>query len=149
MCEAIAKDDVSVINERVRYDLMQCAMLAGMVIAQTGTTAGHAMGYSLTYFKDIDHGRANGLVLPGYMAFVEKKDPQLITEILTAMGMSQLSEFKALLDQLLGATEEISLDDVIKYSAKAVLTGNIKTNCKVAPSEEDVKAIFIERFDVA
>jgi alcohol dehydrogenase class IV len=149
MCEAIAKDDVSVINESVRYDLMQCAMLAGMVIAQTGTTAGHAMGYSLTYFKDIDHGRANGLVLPGYMAFVEKKDPQLITEILTAMGMSQLSEFKALLDQLLGATEEISLEDVIKYSAKAVLTGNIKTNCKVAPSEEDVKAIFIERFDVA
>jgi hypothetical protein len=63
--------------------------------------------------------------------------------------MSQLSEFKKLLDQLLGATEVITKEDVSKYSAKAVLTGNIKTNCKVAPSEEDVKAIFMERFDLA
>ena len=30
--------------------------------ANTGTTAVHAMGYSLTYYKNIDHGRANGLL---------------------------------------------------------------------------------------
>jgi len=149
MANAIQHNDISLIDEKLRYDLMQCAMLAGMVIAQTGTTAGHAMGYSLTYFKDIDHGRANGLVLPGYMAFVEKDKPQLIKEILLAMGMTELSEFKALIDKLLGETEVISLEDVEKYSAKAVLTGNIKVNCKVAPTEEDVKSIFMERFDLA
>lgn len=149
MCEAIKQDDLSLINESTRYDLMQCAVLAGMVIAQTGTTAGHAMGYSLTYFKDIDHGRANGLVLPGYMAFVEKQKPALIAEILSVMGMTQLSEFRDLLDALLGESEQISIADVDKYSAKAVLTGNIKANCKVAPTEQDVKSIFMERFDLA
>ena len=147
---ALAKDDLSIIDEAsVRDNLIQCAMLAGMVIAQTGTTAVHAMGYSLTYFKDIDHGRANGLLLAEYMEFVEKQDPQLIAEILGAMDMTKLSECKALLKQLLGASEEISTQDIAKFSAKAVLTGNIKVNCKVAPSEEDVKAIFMKSFGLA
>lgn len=148
MCEAVAQNKITAIDESVRYDLVQCAMLAGMVIAQTGTTAGHAMGYSLTYFKDIDHGRANGLVLPGYMAFVEKEKPELIAEILSAMGMEKLSEFSTLLDKLLGKTEDISVAEIEKYSAKAVLTGNIKVNCKVPPTEEDVKSIFMKRFEL-
>lgn len=123
-------------------------MLAGMVIAQTGTTAVHAMGYSLTYFKDIDHGRANGLLLTEYMQFVEKEKPQLIAEILSAMNMSELSELKSLLDQLLGIREKITIDDINNYSAKAMQTGNIKVNCKVKPSEDDVKSIFINAFSL-
>lgn len=121
-------------------------MLAGMVIAQTGTTAVHAMGYSLTYFKDIDHGRANGLLLAEYMEFVEKENSQVIANILCAMDMTKLSEFKSLLNQLLGASEDITKEDVAKYSAKALLTGNIKVNCKVKPSEDDVKSIFMQGF---
>ncbi|CAM3524485.1 1,3-propanediol dehydrogenase [Vibrio aerogenes CECT 7868] len=149
MCEAVARNDASVLDERVRNDLMQCAMLAGMVIAQTGTTAVHAMGYSLTYFKDIDHGRANGLLLAEYMAVVQESEPQLITDILSALGMTELGQFKALLNQLLGAAEVLTQAEVLKYTAKAVTVKSIEGNCKVKPSEDEVKSMFMEAFHLS
>ncbi len=148
MCDAVGSGDVSLLNETVRQDLMQCAMLAGMVIAQTGTTAVHAMGYSLTYFKDIDHGRANGLLLAEYMAVVQESEPQLVAEILAALGMSELSEFKALLSKLLGDVEVLTKDDVVKFSAKAVAAPAIKGNCKVKPTEDEVNAMFRHAFNL-
>ena len=42
-----------------RGNLLYASTLDGMVISHTGTIAVHSMGYSLTYFKDVDHGRAN------------------------------------------------------------------------------------------
>ena len=46
-----------------RESLMYCSLLGGLVLAHTSTTAVHAMGYSLTYYKGIPHGRANGICL--------------------------------------------------------------------------------------
>jgi len=40
-----------------------------MVISHTGTTIIHGMGYSLTYFKDIPHGRANGMLVREYLKY--------------------------------------------------------------------------------
>jgi len=54
----------------VREQLLYASMLAGIVIAHTGTTALHSMGYSLTYFHEIDHGRANGLLMYEYLKFI-------------------------------------------------------------------------------
>ncbi len=149
MCKAVANNDASVLDDDVRQDLQQCALLAGMVIAQTGTTAVHAMGYSLTYFKHIDHGRANGLLLAEYMALVQQTQPQLIADILAALNMTELSEFKSLLNQLLGAPETITDADVLTYSAKAVAANSIKGNCKVKPSENEVKSIFKQAFHLS
>ncbi len=52
-----------------RGDMLYGSMLAGMAIAQTGTTMLHAMGYPLTVFHGISHGRANGILLPYVLAF--------------------------------------------------------------------------------
>ena len=54
-----------------RERLLYASMLAGMVIAQTGTTAVHAMGIRSTYFKDVDHGKANGLLMYEFLRFLE------------------------------------------------------------------------------
>jgi len=148
LCQARMENKSNIINATTRYNLIQSAMLAGVVIAQTGTTAVHAMGYSLTYFKHIDHGRANGLLLSAYMNFVKKQDPQLIANILNTMGMTQLNDFQNLLNQLLGHRENITQEDIVKYSKKAVLTGNIQYNCKVKPSQQDVYDIFMKVFNV-
>ena len=51
-----------------RRSFLYASMVAGIVISQTGTTAVHSMGYSLTYFRDVDHGRANGLVIVDFYA---------------------------------------------------------------------------------
>lgn len=132
-------------SEETRENLAQCALLAGMVIAQTGTTAVHAMGYSLTYFKDIDHGRANGLLLAEYLQFVEQENPHLVAEILAAMNLESVDTFKNLLGRLLGTKEIITEEEIVAFSEKAIKTGNI-ANSKIKPTEKDISAMYRASF---
>lgn len=126
---------------KTREQLLQASFTAGMVIAQTGTTAVHAMGYSLTYFKDIDHGRANGLLLGEYLRLVEKENPDLAERVYKAMNLAGADKFKEVMDLLLGEKEEISLEEMKQYSKLAIQTKNI-ANCVVKPKEEDLENMF-------
>lgn len=47
-----------------RSQMLQASMLAGCVIAQSGTTLVHGMGYYFTTRFGVPHGLANGLVVP-------------------------------------------------------------------------------------
>ncbi len=125
--------------------LLQASFIAGMVIAQTGTTAVHAMGYSLTYFKDIDHGRANGLLLGAYLGFVEKQQPDLVGRILQAMNLPDVKAFSELMNQLFGEKEAITLEEMNHYSGLAIKTRNIG-NSAVAPTENDLNDMFSYTF---
>ncbi|MFN6991317.1 MAG: iron-containing alcohol dehydrogenase family protein [Fervidobacterium sp.] len=51
-------------NEFFRERIIFASTLAGMVIAQTGTTIAHALGYPLTTDKGIKHGLATAVFLP-------------------------------------------------------------------------------------
>lgn len=53
-------------DEKIRSYLIYASTLAGIAIAQTGTTLLHAMGYRLTSDLGIPHGRANGILLPSF-----------------------------------------------------------------------------------
>jgi alcohol dehydrogenase class IV len=128
-----------------REKLLQASLLAGMVIAQTGTTVVHAMGYSLTYFRDIDHGRANGLLLAGYLKLVEKADPGLAGRVLNVIGLSDTDRFGKLLDRLLGGKEALSPEEIRKFSGMAIQTKNM-SNCIVKPEEEDLTALYAGAF---
>lgn len=108
-----------------RDQLLYASMLAGIVISQSGTTAVHAVGYSLTYFNHVDHGRANGLLMPGYLDFLQPARKDEITEILSAMGFSSLSEFRTLCSSLL-KPERLTVEEIIKYSEIAIRAGNIQ-----------------------
>lgn len=135
--EGVKTGSIEAIDKDARENLLQASMLGGMVIAQTGTTAVHAMGYSLTYFKHIDHGRANGLVLTEYLELVGKNKPELVNGIINIMGFKTLKELKEMLENLLGEKEKISHDEIQKFSNLAIQTGNIG-NCIVKPTEEDL-----------
>jgi len=56
-------------NLEARSSLLYASLLAGIVIAQTGTILVHAMGYRLTTDFGIPHGRANGILLPWVYEF--------------------------------------------------------------------------------
>ncbi len=140
MKEALGNTTFAV-DKSIREHLAQCSMLAGMVIAQTGTTVVHGMGYSLTYFKDIDHGRANGLLLAEYLRLVEKEAPALTSNIFAAMSLKTVDDFKTLMETLLGEKEDITKEEISKFSGKAIKAPNIN-NCKVRPTEEDIKEIY-------
>ncbi len=128
-----------------RESLLYASTLAGMVIANTGTTAVHSMGYSLTYYKDIDHGRANGLLLAAFLGFVEKSLPDRVGTILSGMKVASISEFSSVLNELLGEKESITMDEINSYCLKAMKTKNI-TNCMVVPGQEDLLETFKASF---
>ena len=131
-----------------REQLLYASMLAGVVIAHTGTTAVHSMGYSLTYFKDIDHGRANGLLLAEFMKFTAAGRPDVIESIITAMGYKKLEELEKDLEELLGAKEVITAEEISKYSSIAIKAKNIG-NCPVVPEEKDLIKIYTESFGLS
>jgi len=133
------------LEHNMREKLLYASTLGGMVIANTGTTAVHSMGYSLTYYRDVDHGRANGLLLAAFLAFVEKSFPERVKTILDCMGLKQVEEFSALLDGLLGEKETISAQEIDSYSARAINTKNI-SNCMVVPRQEDLAKVFKDSF---
>ena len=125
----------------IREKLLYASMLAGVVIAHTGTTVVHPMGYCLTYFKNLDHGRANGLILPSFLRFVAKHDAEVVKKILTATGVTSLDEFEAILLRLLGAREQITAKELERFTAIAFQAKNV-TNSRVIPTKEDIESIF-------
>ncbi len=124
-----------------REQLLCASTLAGMVIANTGTTAVHAMGYSLTYYKHIDHGRANGLLLPAFLAFTERHAKSRVDAILACMGLNSVAAFADALGTLLGGRERLSAGECARYAEKASQAGNI-ANCLVRPEKNDLRAVF-------
>lgn len=119
-----------------RQELLYASTLAGMVIAQTGTTAVHAMGYSLTYFKGIDHGAANGLLMASYLEFIAGTRAEEIARILQALGCKSI---RALGDSIASLFDPLSISDteIQDFAAIAITAGNIK-NTKPEPSKEDL-----------
>lgn len=123
-----------------REELLYASMLAGTCIAQTGTTAVHSMGYMLTYYRDIDHGRANGLVMQGFLRFLEKRTPK-VREVLSVMSLGSTDEFGAVMDSLLGPKETLS-DDEIRLFTGTVMTSKNIANTAPQPSAQDIEDII-------
>jgi alcohol dehydrogenase class IV len=133
------------IGLHTRQQLLYGSMLGGMVIANTGTTAVHAMGYALTYHRHIDHGRANGLVFGEYLKAVEQKeknsDAKPISVVLSALGLKSLDEFTALLATLLGTKEPFDNAELERYADQASKAKNIANG--IFPfNKEELLGIF-------
>lgn len=133
------------LTDAMRERLLLASAIGGMVIANTGTTALHAMGYSLTYFHGIDHGRANGLLVGSYLRFVQGSRPALVNRILSALGMNDLSTLSRTLERLLGEKERIESGEFEKFADKAASSRNI-ANCAVPPGRDEILAMFVESF---
>lgn len=128
-----------------REKLLLASMLGGMVIAQTGTTAVHAMGYSLTYFRQIDHGRANGLLLGHFMKLIEKEAPALVKSVLKAMKIETVDMYIDLMEIFLEEKETMTKAEIEKFSDRAARTPNMK-NCIVVPTKEGLASVFRDAF---
>lgn len=125
---------------QARQALLYGSTLAGMVIANTGTSPVHGMGYSLTYYHQVPHGRANGLLLPAFLRKCEEKIPQRMAEIYAALGMDQ-AEFSYKVAALLGEREAYPDKLLRTYAQKASLNKNVK-NCLAHFSEEDLYEVL-------
>jgi len=69
-----------------RAQMLYAAMLSGCVIAQSGTTLVHGMGYAYTTECGVVHGRANALLLTPLMEFNARYRPSKVATLCGAMG---------------------------------------------------------------
>ncbi len=125
--------------------LQYASMLAGMVIAQTGTGLVHAMGYPLTYHRHLPHGRANGILLAGYLDFMEHTCPQLTKRILSAMTFTETSELQGLVDGLLdvvGCGRDLPSEEELVRFAREPLRLEVVRRYRAMPSPEEVMDIY-------
>ena len=133
-----------IIKKQTREKLLYASMLAGIVIAHTGTTALHAMGYPLTYHRDIDHGRANGLLMHHYLRFIEPSGDK-VKHIISAIGMRSLDQFGEIINRLMGEKEMLSDEEITMFTKTAMTSKNIAYTSP-RPEEEDIRKIYEESF---
>jgi len=74
-------------NVDAREHVQFAAMLAGCVIAQSGTTLVHGMGYPLTLNWGIANGMANALLLTPLFQFNARYAPARVAAIAEALGV--------------------------------------------------------------
>lgn len=136
------------ISMDIREKLLYAAMLAGIVISHTGTTIVHGMGYSLTYFLGIPHGKANGLLMKEYFKFIYENAGAKIDMILGFLKMSSISEFGNLMDTLLFERPKLNPEDVSKFSSITMQQRSTLNNIKEV-REHDIAEIFKKTFSVS
>ena len=124
----------------VREKLMLASTIAGMVIAQAGTSLPHGMGYALTYFHNIPHGKANGLLLKSYLEFCE--DENKVRKILYLLTLENLDELGDFLNVMLGYVNSVSYEDICSYTDKIALNKNKLKNHPAPVGREDIIKIY-------
>jgi alcohol dehydrogenase class IV len=134
-------DDTLEIDFQTREKLLLGSMLGGMAIAQTGTTVVHAMGYSLTFFKNIDHGRANGLLLCEYLNYVYSHNLKKMTDILEAMGMKSLEELQVLIKKQIKPLLTLTDEEISLYTEKVLMAKSVEYTVP-KPTASDIRMIY-------
>lgn len=136
------------LSQEERDALLYASTLAGMTIAQTGTTAVHGMGYYLTYFYGIDHGRANALLLGQTLRLCERKGLLQVETIVRACGCVGIGEICKTLDTLVGKREEIPRARLTEFARRSVTNKNIVKSRYLSTGEE-LEEIYLNSFPLS
>lgn len=118
--------------------LLFASSLAGMAIAHTGTVVVHSMGYLLTYHKNVPHGRANALLLPGFLKLCAKHVPNRLAPVLDAFGADKVDTLCDLIKNLVPEPVVLTEDEVNTFAKKAIGAKNVSQN--LWPITEDEEA---------
>ncbi|MBR3634714.1 MAG: iron-containing alcohol dehydrogenase [Lachnospiraceae bacterium] len=128
--------NASKLDEASAQRLMEASAIAGISIAQTGTSLPHALSYMLTYESGIPHGPACGMFLARYL---ELADDKIKNDILTAAGFESCEEMGSFIERL----APVAVDkEILRRSAMSVLsnTGKLK-NCPYQVDEKTMDFI--------
>lgn len=102
------------LDNKFRADVMLASALAGIQIAQNGTSLPHGMGYPLTYFKGVPHGLANGVLTIEYLKSF--KDQAKINRMLKVLGLNSIDELDNIFKKLIDIKVEISPEEINSYA---------------------------------
>lgn len=133
-----------VLDLEARDALLLASSLGGIAIAQTGTALVHALGYSLTYYDNLPHGRANAVCMKAYLDYTRQAAPEKVDTVLELLELPSIEAFGKLMEDLFAdqiKTLNFSETTIEHYVGKAMLTGNIK-NSVGNPTEKDLTKIL-------
>ncbi|MGL6173382.1 MAG: iron-containing alcohol dehydrogenase family protein [Cellulosilyticaceae bacterium] len=98
----------------VREKLMLASTLGGVAIANTGTSLPHGMGYALTYFKNVPHGLANGVLYIHYLRTF--KDRTKVEKIHHLLGLKSHQELEKILSILCKHRIKVTEEELKSYA---------------------------------
>lgn len=130
------------LDYQAREKLLFCSLLGGMAIAHTGTTIVHAMGYSLTYFRNVPHGKANGLLMKEFLKFNYTTCQAKIDDIISIMNMESIHEFGHTMSSLIQNTLKYTRDELSRYSGLAMEQKSVNNN-PVPVTRDDLNQMLI------
>ncbi|MGI6160684.1 MAG: iron-containing alcohol dehydrogenase family protein [Christensenellales bacterium] len=125
-----------------REKLLYVSMLGGVVIAQASVTLQHGMGYCFTYFHDIPHGKANGLLMREYLKFVYPEVKDKVDTAMSRMGFSSIDAFAGKLEQLIGKAPLLSAKEVEQYTKLSLLQKGSIANTPRTVTETEICSIW-------
>ena len=120
---------------------MTASTLAGMAIAQTGTSIPHSMGYPLTYFHGLYHGAANAVFMASYLNQCSNKWKVAI--IIETLGFETVQEFGQFIDQIIGPTR-ITDKEIDSYADLLMANERKLKNHPDPVTKEDVVRMYQE-----
>ena len=112
--------------------LMRSSAIAGMSIAQCGTSIPHSLSYILTYDLSVPHGAAVAYFLPGFLASAPEKDRK---EILDLSGFANMADFDSFILDALGTMDVPG--SVLEKTYDAVRNNSVKMNSASFPVDDD------------
>ncbi|BBE31085.1 alcohol dehydrogenase [Tepiditoga spiralis] len=133
-------------NIKYRENLSKASMLAGMVIAQTGTTLPHSLGYSVTVKYGVRHGIATAIFLPNVLKKIEKENPKKLNVLKNVF--ESLENFENFLNEvgIFNNLPKLKEEDIISFSNTVIKSSHVK----VTPATftvEDIKKLYLEVFE--
>lgn len=144
-----------------RAAMLHAAMLSGCVIAQSGTTLVHGMGYYYTLECGIPHGLANGLFLIPVFRYNAGFEPARVAALAAALGVPAATESRAARDAVTIALERlfaacgvspaarhagVDPDQVRRFARDCAAEPHRFRNQVGEPGEDDVLRFYLESY---
>lgn len=125
----------------IREKLLLSSTLGGIVIAQSGTSLPHGMGYALTYSKNIPHGKANGLLLKSYLELCGN-NPK-VKNILSILELNSLDKFGQFILNLVVKDCSVTEAEIRNYTKSMISNTSKLKNHPGEVTEKDIYEMYI------
>ena len=134
------KQDGFTIDEREALLYASCA--AGIAINTTGTGFPHPLGYNVTMFRALPHGKACALFTEAYIDYNRKNDEgvRLTDAFFAAVGYSR-EQICKITNELCGFDGKLSDEEIELYVSKTKDAGNYQ-NSPYVINQDEMREIY-------
>lgn len=144
---AFFQQEEGIADASVFEKLMLISTVAGMAIAQTGTSLPHALSYEITYNHGIAHGKACGLFLAAYMEAYAGHCHEDVDCVLNLLGFDSVEALRGCLKALIGSAS-IHKADLKVYTDNVMNNPSKLSTFPFAVKRETIASLLSQSLDI-